>query len=136
MNLRMREYTLDDYDIVNKIIKDNFGGVDKAKIIDDRVTELVCDSDSGVVGYIVLTLINNVVRGNTYYLVDYVCTSVESHGRGIATFMMNYVIDKAKEDKVKFIQLTCSDKRVAAQHLYRKVGFERYDTNVFRRSVE
>lgn len=136
MNLEMREYTLDDYEYVNKIIKDNFGGVDKAKIIDNRVSELVCVSDSEIVGYIVLTLINNVVRGNSYYLVDYVCTSVNAQGKGVATYMMEYVIDKARKDNVKFIQLTCSDKRVAAQHLYRKVGFEKYDTNVFRRSVE
>lgn len=131
MDLFIRKYEDSDFDTVNEILNNNFshGMVDKE--VPTNVERYVCDSNDGVVGFFILTKIRNVVRGFDYYLVDYVCTNV--HGKGIGSFMTQYICDKCDNEDIKYIQLTSSKKREAARHMYQKYGFEIYDTDVFRR---
>ena len=128
----VREYKIEDYERVRRIIKDNFDD-DKVKDISSPVSkEYVCTLDGLVVGYYVLTRIKNLVRGFDYYLVDYVCTDVDYQGMGVASRMMEHLLSLVDKD-IAYVQLTCSNKRGCAKHLYEKYGFEVYDTNVFRR---
>lgn len=132
MDLSVRKYEEKDYEIVNEILNTNFshGMVDRE--VPDNVERYVCDSNEGVVGFFILTKIRNVVRGFDYYLVDYVCSSV--HGKGIGSFMTEFICNKCDNEDIKYIQLTSSKKREAARHMYEKYGFEIYDTDVYRRS--
>lgn len=130
MNIRM--YRDEDFAICNKIISDNFKDGKKKCVPKDYISEFVCELNNIVVGYFVLSRISNVVRGYDYYLVDYVCVDKSLQGKGIGTYIMNFIIDKGKRDNVKYIQLTCGEKRECAHHLYEKVGFKKKDTSVYR----
>lgn len=136
MNINVRKYEEKDFEKVSKIIEENFSGPKQKVDKPDYITEYVAELDGEVVGYFVLSLITNVVRGTKYYMVDYVCTDVSHQGKGIGKTMMRYAIEVAKKDKVKYIQLTCSAKRACARHMYESIGFEVYDTNVYRMGIE
>ena len=49
----------------------------------------------------------------------------EYRGKKIAKRLFNYIIDYAKENGIKSINLTCLDNAYAAHHLYESVGFKR-----------
>ena len=136
MDINIRKYEKEDFPKISKIIEENFGGEKQVVETPDYITEYVAEVDGEVVGYFVLSLITNVVRGTNYYMVDYVCTDVSYQGKGVGKTMMRYVIEKAQEDRVKYIQLTCSAKRSCARHMYESLGFEVYDTNVYRMGIE
>ncbi len=53
-------------------------------------------------------------------------------GKGIGKMLMNEMIKKAREEGVKYIDLTSRPSRVAANHLYQSLGFEKRETNVYR----
>ena len=52
-------------------------------------------------------------------------------GQGIGEKMMKFATDFAKERHVKLLMLTSNPKRVAANSLYKKMGFEIKETNVY-----
>lgn len=52
-------------------------------------------------------------------------------GQGIGEKIMSYAINFAKERQVKLLMLTSNPKRVAANSLYTKLGFDNKETNVY-----
>lgn len=65
-------------------------------------------------------------------LIEDVVVDKKHRGRDIATKMMKILIAKAVSLDLKYVQLTSAPHRVAANKLYRKLGFERRETNVYR----
>lgn len=57
-------------------------------------------------------------------------------GRGIATMLMNRLIAIATKKKAGYIDLTSRPERVAANELYKKLGFKLRTTNVYRLSLQ
>ncbi|OBZ87115.1 putative glucosamine 6-phosphate N-acetyltransferase [Choanephora cucurbitarum] len=53
-------------------------------------------------------------------------------GKGIATLLLTEIIQRAKELKAKSIDLTSRPDKIAANQLYRKLGFVQRETNVYR----
>jgi len=56
-------------------------------------------------------------------------------GKGIGKLLMNAAIEQAKSEKVEFIFLTSRESREAANVLYQKLGFEKRETNVYRKNL-
>ena len=57
----------------------------------------------------------------------------ESHrGKGIGKELMLFAINYSKSLGAKDIRLTSRPSRIAANELYSKLGFKRYDTNVYK----
>ena len=57
----------------------------------------------------------------------------ESHrGRGIGKELMVFAIDYSKSLGAKDIRLTSRPSRIAANELYLKLGFKKYETNFYR----
>ena len=135
MDINIRVMEESDFSRVQKMIDENFDERYVGSKKESNICEYVAEVDGIVCGYFVFTRVHNMVNDFDYYLIDYVCTDVNYHGRGIATKMMEFAIDKAKENGAKYIQLTSSNKRVIAHHIYEKLGYEKYDTNVFRRKI-
>ncbi len=132
MNVVVRKYEDNDSSQVDKIILDNFGGELVRDKIADYIDQYVAVENGKVIGYFVTTKILNVIRGYYYYLIDYVCVDKDNQGKGIGKVMMNFIIERAKTEGIRYIQLTSSDKRIFARKLYTSVGFVKYDTNIFR----
>ena len=137
-NLSIREYCNDDFNEVIKLLKSNFK-------ISDTIKELDKDSDNGfsvvaslnkkIVGYIRVDIIKDIGKNSNYYFLSYVCVNSDYQNMNVATKMLDFVFNRAKDDKVIYIELTSRSSRKAANHLYLKTGFEIRDTNVFRKEV-
>ena len=68
--------------------------------------------------------------------VESVVVSSKYRGRGYGKELMTAMIDVAKNLNVHHIQLTSNPKRVAANQMYQKLGFERYETNCYKMAIE
>jgi len=67
--------------------------------------------------------------------IESVVVSSKCRGRGYGKELMTAIIDAAKNLNVHHIQLTSNPKRVAANRLYQELGFERNETNCYKRKL-
>ncbi len=132
----VREYRMTDYFDVSRILEEAFG-VTKANVNpDNNYKEYVAVVDDVVAGYLVLTRVLDLVKGRPYYLVDYVCVAKSYRNLGLGQLLMERVLEVARKDKALYVELTSRKDRVAAHHLYEKVGFEKRDSYIFRRTLQ
>ena len=67
--------------------------------------------------------------------IESVVVSSKCRGRGYGKVLMTAMVEAAKKLNVHHIQLTSNPARVAANQLYRELGFERYETNCYKRKL-
>lgn len=67
--------------------------------------------------------------------VEAVVVAAECRGQHIGRRLMERIIDDARRFGVQELHLTSRPQRVAANGLYRALGFERKETNVYRLKV-
>ncbi len=134
MMVEVRNYKEEDLNKVNLILMEAFSH-EKTNFNDANFKEIVALCDNTVCGYLLLTKVLNPIKNKYYYLVDYVCVSSEYRGNGIALKMLEYAENVAKKDGAMYLQLTCSYSREAAQKLYEKAGYEKRESNVFRKEL-
>ena len=65
--------------------------------------------------------------------IESVVVSSKYRGRGYGKELMTAMIEAAKGFGAHHIQLTSNPARVAANQLYQDLGFERYETNCYKR---
>lgn len=132
----VREYRMTDYFDVSRILEEAFG-VTKANVNpDNNYKEYVAVVNDRVAGYLVLTRVMDLVKGRPYYLVDYVCVAKFYRKLGLGQLLMERVLEVAKKDNALYVELTSRKERVAAHHLYEKVGFEKRDSYIYRRTLQ
>ncbi len=68
--------------------------------------------------------------------VESVVVSSRCRGLGYGKALMAAVIEAAKKLNVHHIQLTSNPARVAANRLYQVLGFERYETNCYKKILK
>lgn len=56
-------------------------------------------------------------------------------GQGVGKYIMNYTVEKAKEFGVKSLNLTSSPRKDVANNMYTSLGFEKRETNVYRKNL-
>ena len=131
----VRQYKEEDFNDVSRIIKEAFS-IDKVKnIFDDNYLELVAELNNKVVGYLVISKIRNIVLDKYYYHVDYVCVDSNYQNMGIGRELMLEVDRLAIKNNIMYIELTSNKSREAAHHLYEKLGYEKRDSFIFRRTI-
>jgi len=64
--------------------------------------------------------------------VEDVIVDESARGKGVGRILSEYAIKAAKEKGALTVDLTSRPSRVAANHLYQKVGFQLRETNVYR----
>ena len=132
----VREYRMTDYFDVSRILEEAFG-VTKANVNpDNNYKEYVAVVNDVVAGYLVLTRVLDLVKGRPYYLVDYVCVANSYRNLGLGQLLMERVLEVARKDKALYVELTSRKDRVVAHHLYEKVGFEKRDSYIYRRTLQ
>ena len=132
----VREYRMTDYFDVSRILEEAFG-VTKANVNpDNNYKEYVAVVNDVVAGYLVLTRVLDLVKGRPYYLVDYVSVAKSYRNLGLGQLLMERVLEVARKDKALYIELTSRKDRVVAHHLYEKVGFEKRDSYIYRRTLQ
>lgn len=89
--------------------------------------------DGAIVGMLSLVVVD-IPTGRKAWIED-VVTDSSCRGCGVGKMLVDRAIEEARNASVKRIYLTSNPSRLAAHALYRKCGFESYDTTVFRRFV-
>ncbi len=67
--------------------------------------------------------------------IESVVVSSKCRGRGYGKELMTAMVEAARKMNVHHIQLTSNPARVAANQLYQSLGFERYETNCYKRAL-
>ncbi|MBK5222287.1 MAG: GNAT family N-acetyltransferase [Acidimicrobiia bacterium] len=102
-----------------------------AAIVESPACHLLIAVDDGeIVGSLTLVVfpIPTAVRA---WIEDVVVDEAVS-GRGIGRQLNEHAIALARQLGAKTVDLTSRPSREAANHLYKKIGFEQRDTNVYR----
>lgn len=64
--------------------------------------------------------------------IESVVVSSSQRGKGLGKMLVEHMINEAKRLDVRSIHLTSNPKRVAANKLYRSIGFVKYETNCYQ----
>ena len=103
----------------------------RAMLTHDSVTQFVARRDDGsIVG--VSTLATFPIPTAVRAWVEDVIVDEASNNQGIGRLLIDAMVDRARQLGPKTVDLTSRPTREAANHLYRKAGFEPRDTNVWR----
>ncbi len=93
------------------------------------------DIDSGqIIGSLTLALFR-IPTGLRAWIEDVVVDET-ARGKGVGAALSNAAIDRAKREGAKTVDLTSRPTREAANRLYKRVGFEQRETNVYRYKLE
>jgi ribosomal protein S18 acetylase RimI-like enzyme len=107
-----------------------------AEIVDSPATHLLVarDADERIVGSLTLVLFR-IPTGLRAWIEDVVVDG-EARGQGVGEALNRYAIDVAAERGARTVDLTSRPSREAANRLYRRLGFEPRETNVYRKPLE
>jgi ribosomal protein S18 acetylase RimI-like enzyme len=103
----------------------------RALLAHDAVTQFLARADDGaIVG--VATLATFPIPTATRAWIEDVIVDQAANNQGIGRLLVDAMVARAAELGAKTVDLTSRPSREAANHLYRKAGFEARDTNVYR----
>ena len=92
------------------------------------------DADGVLTGMLTLTCCQTLARSK--YWIEDVIVRPEFRGQGIGRALVEAAVDHVKETCAEaVIYLTSNPSRQAARALYRSIGFEDYDTGVFKMEI-
>ena len=100
----------------------------------DATTQFLARADDGaIVG--VATLATFPIPTATRAWIEDVIVDQAANNQGIGRLLVDAMVARAAELGAKTVDLTSRPSREAANHLYRKAGFEVRDTNVYRHEL-
>lgn len=99
-------------------------------IASDNSHLLLLQTEGEVIGMVTVSLYKN-PTGTKAWIED-VAIDTAHQGKGLGRFMMQHAISFAKSLGADALMLTSSPFRVAANNLYKSLGFEQRETNVYK----
>lgn len=57
-------------------------------------------------------------------------------GQGIGTLLLDHAISKAKSENAAYVDFTSRPRRIEGNELYKRLGFEKRETNVYRLVID
>lgn len=98
---------------------------------DSNLLHFVVRSDEDtIVGYCCVVKMN-LLQGTRYHI-ESVIVDQKWRRNGIGTSLIEYVLAYLREAGAPHVTLTCNPKRIEAVRLYKKIGFSRPETDVYR----
>ncbi len=133
MDIMIRNYNSSDFDSLNNLLYEVYGL--KKQENNNNNIELVADINNEIVGYLTINKLYDSVKNIKYCYINYVCVKKEYRNLGIGTKLLQKVDEICRENNISYIELTSNGSRIEAQNLYKKMGFELRNTNVFRKVI-
>lgn len=99
------------------------------------ITQFVARGDTGAIVGVATLAVFPIPTGHRAWVED-VIVDEAVNGQGIGRLLTEAMLDRARELGCVTVDLTSRPSREAANHLYRKVGFEPRETNVYRFTLE
>jgi len=109
--------------------------VDVETMVNSDAATLFVATDNGVVVGTLTLVIFPIPTGVRAWIED-VVVDENARGLGIGEALTSAAVDEARRRSVRSIDLTSRPSREVANALYRKLGFERRETNVYRFFLE
>jgi ribosomal protein S18 acetylase RimI-like enzyme len=108
------------------------GGSELVEMVRSPATVLLMarDPEKGLVGSLTLVLFR-IPTGVRAWIED-VVVDKDARGRGVAEILCREALNRASAAGARTVDLTSRPSREAANRLYRRLGFEERDTNVYR----
>ena len=109
--------------------------VELAEIVSSPATRLLVahDPEGPMVGMVTLVLFR-IPTGVRAWIED-VVVDESARGQGVGEALVNEAVTLAARAGARTVDLTSRPSREAANRLYQRTGFERRDTNVYRRDL-
>lgn len=102
------------------------------KIVDSQESELiVAKTENGEVVGAMCLIVYTILSTKKAFIED-VVVAKSVRGKGYGEAMIREAIELARSKGVKYIELSSNAKRVAANSLYKKLGFNIRETNYYR----
>ena len=98
-------------------------------------TQFVARDDIGTIVGVATLVVFRIPTALRAWIEDVVVDETAG-GQGIGTLLTEAMLDRARALGCKTVDLTSRPSREAANRLYRKVGFEQRETNVYRFELE
>ena len=135
LNFRfMKEYDLDDViSIYEKCFYDECNG--KCENVKYRDGILLALIDNRIVGMVTIDYLYDNFLNEKYAYINNLCVDISYQNRNIGYELMNECEKVCRENGCKYIKLTSNKKRISAHRLYNKLGFQIYDTTVFKKNI-
>lgn len=95
---------------------------------------LLAEEDGQIAG--MLTLVIYSTPAGTHAWIEDVVVDAAFRGRGLGAELTREAIKQAREAGAKAISLTSRPAREAANRLYQNMGFQRWETNLYRLLLE
>jgi ribosomal protein S18 acetylase RimI-like enzyme len=83
-----------------------------------------------------LTLVNFLIPTGLRAWIEDVVVDEKCRGLGVGAALVNAAVDECRRRGIRSIDLTSRPSREAANALYRKLGFEQRETNVYRLLID
>jgi ribosomal protein S18 acetylase RimI-like enzyme len=107
----------------------------EAMIAHEAITQFLArEADGTIVGVATLAVFP-IPTGRRAWIED-VIVDEASAGQGIGALLTNAMLDHARSLGCVSVDLTSRPSREAANHLYKKLGFEPRETNVYRFTLD
>jgi ribosomal protein S18 acetylase RimI-like enzyme len=103
----------------------------RAMLESDAITQFVARDDGGAIVGVSTLAVFPIPTARRAWIED-VIVDQSVNGQGIGSALTQAMIDKARDLGCATVDLTSRPSREAANHLYKKLGFERRETNVYR----
>ena len=101
-----------------------------AMVASDDTVLFIARVDGRILGSLTLALYR-IPTGTKAWIED-VVVDADARGLGIGELLSRAALDEARSRGAKTVSLTSRPSREAAHRLYRRIGFEQRETNVYR----
>ncbi|MCI8347147.1 MAG: GNAT family N-acetyltransferase [Bacilli bacterium] len=133
--MEIRQYQDHDLESLNELLNEYEFGFQRKGVKKTSNKEIVAVVDQHIVGYAVLNQLYDNIQNINYGYINYVCVLKKFQNQKIATKMFHYIFEICKNERISYLELTSNPSRVAAHHLYEKLGFIIRKTDVFRKEI-
>jgi ribosomal protein S18 acetylase RimI-like enzyme len=102
-----------------------------AEIVKSSATHLYVAEEHNLLMGMLSLVVFPIPTGSRAWIED-VVVDEKARGKGIGRLLTLHALEESKKLDVVSVDLTSRPSRVAANHLYQSVGFEKRDTNIYR----
>lgn len=94
----------------------------------------IAEEENREISGILSAVVYHIPTGTKFWIEDVVVDEAY-RGKGIGKALMLHAMNYARENGAKSVDLTSKPSRIAANRLYRDLGFELRETNVYRYQI-